>query len=327
MNELQKRILNIIQTQLPIERRPFAALAEPLDSDEAEIIEQINQFKRAGIIRRMGAIFDAAHLGYVSTLVAAQVPPEKLDAFVADVNSLPGVSHNYGRNHLFNVWFTLIVPDQAAIDACLADLQKEHGIAHIYSLPAEKMFKIKVRFDFGNSQAKYEDEPSDRVAHEEIAQPSFSQLQIALIRQLQEDLPLTTEPFAVIAENIDTHVDIVLNQIDDWKSAGLIRRFGAAIRHHQAGFTANGMVVFQIEPEDLDEAGDLLAGYQQVSHCYQRPTTPLWPYNLFAITHCKSQPQLRDLVQQMIAHIKPKKYDILISTAEYKKCNVKYFSE
>ncbi len=138
---------------------------------------------------------------------------------------------------------------------------------------------------------------------------------------------MVSEPFAIIAGNINADVDTVLQQISAWKSSGLIRRFGASIRHHNAGFKANGMAVFQVDVQSLDQAGTVLAGYPQVSHCYQRPTAPDWPYNLFAMTHCRSHEELREVTAEMVARIKPKQYDIVLSTAEYKKDNVRYFTE
>jgi len=326
MNELQKRLLNIIQGQLPIEPCPFASLAEQLDSTEAEIIDQIKQLKEKGIIRRIGPVFDAAHLGYVSTLVAAQVPAEKLDAFVAAVNALPGVSHNYGRDHKFNVWFTLTMDCRESIDRTIAQLRRDHNLSAIYSLPAERLFKIRVDFNFTDQTPGHEADP-EASSNQQIAPPCLSDLQIDLIRQLQQDLPVVSEPFAVIAGNINADVDTVLQQIRAWKSSGLIRRFGAGIRHQQAGFKANGMAVFQVDAQSLAQAGSVLAGYRQVSHCYQRPPVPDWPYNLFAMTHCQSNEQLRDLLSEMVARITPQQYDVLLSTAEYKKDNVRYFTE
>ena len=326
MTELQRQILNIIQVRFPVERYPFAELARQLDSNEAEIIDQINQLKEVGVIRRMGAIFDAAHLGYMSTLVAVQVPQVALDAFVSDVNALPGVSHNYGRNHRYNVWFTLTMPSQESIDETIERLRRDHKLRAIYSLPAERLFKIKVNFSFAD-QGPQRGADTQAPNNRQIAKPCLSDLQIDLIRQLQQDLPVVAAPFEVVAGNINAEVDAVLQQISDWKSSGLIRRFGASIRHQQAGFKANGMVVFEVEAQSLDEAGAALAEYAQVSHCYQRPTAPDWPYNFFAMTHCQSDDQLQGLVSEMVGRIKPKQYDILLSTAEYKKTNVKYFVE
>lgn len=326
MNELQRRLLNIVQGRFPLEATPFAALAEELGNTEAEIIEQIKQLKQTGIIRRIGPIFDAAGLGYVSTLVAAQVPADRLEAFIADVNALPGVSHNYGRAHKFNVWFTLTMASQKSIDQTLGQLRQDHDLPAIYSLPAEKLFKIKVHFDFVNQETK---EAADGPApcKQPAVTEELSNFQIDLIRRLQGDLPLVSDPFGAIADEIDADVDHVLGQIRTWQETGVIRRFGAGIRHHNAGFKANGMVVFEVPREAIDTAGAKLARLGPVSHCYQRPSAPDWPYNLFAMTHCRFHEELAEIVAAMVAQVKPIQYEVVMSTAEYKKTNVKYFME
>lgn len=326
MRELQKKLLNIIQGQFPIDPRPFATLAEQLDTSEAEIIDQVEQLKQNDIIRRIGPSFDAARLGYVSTLVAVQVAPDRLDAFVADVNALLGVSHNYGRDHKFNVWFTLTMESPESIERVIERLRRDHQLPAIYSLPAEKLFKIRVNFDFVDEVAKSPVDAPVRNEQHDDGIPS-SQFEIALIRRLQGDLPIVPEPFHIIATDVDADINDVLSQIDDWIASGVIRRFGAGIRHQNAGFRANGMVVFKMEADVIDAAGKALAGYPQVSHCYQRPTAPGWPYNLFAMTHCRSDQELREVVDDMVAQVKPKQYDIVLSVAEYKKTNVKYFLE
>lgn len=333
MNELQKQILNIIQGKFPIESRPFAVLADQCSSTEDEIISQIKQLKAAGVIRYIGPVFNAVQLGYVSTLVAAKVPQEKIEGLVAEVNALPGVTHNYGRQHDYNVWFTLMGPEQKYIDDTLERLRQEFEIPDIYSLPAVKMFKIKVNFDF--KPASGTPAAVDPKGDDSDAQPidsgvkavSLTEEQIALIRQLQVDLPIISEPFGQAAEVAGTEVNEVLRQINDWKATGVIRRFGARVRHGQAGFRANGMVVFEVEGARLDEAGSLLAGYSQVSHCYHRPPAPDWPYNLFAMTHSRDEAELKEVVGKMVEQVKPLKHDILMSIKEYKKSSAKYFLE
>ena len=329
MNTLQKKILNIIQRRFPVEVRPFAVLASALESSEAEVIEQINRLKHNGIIRRIGAVFNASSLGYISTLIGAQVPSEKLEAFVCRVNALPGVSHNYGRNHQFNVWFTLTVPEEKIINETLMQLKKDCYLDHIYSLPAEKLFKIKVEFNFEDSDISA---PTDQHQGNDInslQSPSLSlaDWQIALIRCLQEDIPPVSAPFRIIAPQTGIPEEKVLRQIELWKTAGLIRRFGAVINHRRAGLTANAMVVFAVESAKINHVGNLLAQNCQVSHCYQRTTAPGWPYNLYAMTHSNSEEKLQDVAGKMVANIKPQQYDILLTTAEYKKSSVKYFPE
>jgi DNA-binding Lrp family transcriptional regulator len=343
MTELQKTILDIIQARFPIEAQPYAAIARRLNCSQDEIIAALQQLKDSGIIRRIGAIFEAARLGYVSTLVAARVPQNQQDAFVADINTIPGVSHNYGRAHQYNVWFTLTQPNPEIIDQTLAGLRQKFGIDAIYSLPAVKLFKIRVDFDVTGSRDENPDEkavPGEKATSDEKPAPGeksassataetarLSETQIALVKQLQEDLPIVSQPFDAVAQATGLDVPAVLEQINRWKDNGAIRRFGASVRHQRIGFAYNGMAVFEMEPPRIEDAGRTLAGYKQVSHCYHRPTAPGWPYNLFAMTHCKSEEQLQKIVKQMVEQIKPKSYDVLLSTVEYKKTNVKYFLE
>jgi len=118
-----------------------------------------------------------------------------------------------------------------------------------------------------------------------------------------------------------------MGQIVQWQQSGLIRRFGAALQHQKAGFNVNAMIVFEVSPQQLETAGRQLAAFPQVSHCYKRPAVPDWPYRLFAMAHCRTEEELKKLVAQMVELIHPLRYDILRTTAEYKKTNVKYFME
>lgn len=323
MTELQKKILDIIQTRFPIEARPYAVIAQQLNGAEGEVITAVGQLKESGVVRRIGAIFEAARLGYVSTLVAAQVPEGQLETFVADVNELPGVSHNYGRRHQYNVWFTLTRPDTKAIEQTLERLRKKYSIETIYSLPAVRLFKIRVDFDVTDN--KSEETNQKAASSEKVETARLNDAQIALVKQLQEDLAIVAEPFEAVGRVVGMDITTVLEQINHWKQDGTIRRFGASVRHQRIGFTYNGMVVFEMESDRIEQAGEILANYKQVSHCYQRPTAAGWPFNLFAMVHCRSEEQLRRVVKQMVEQIKPKQYDVLLSTAEYKKTNVKYF--
>ena len=147
MDEIDKQILNVIQSDFPIESRPFRALGAHLQLAEEEVLSRIRQLKQEGVIRRIGGNFHSARLNFVSTLCAARVPEDRLERFVELVNRIPGVTHNYLRNHGYNVWFTFIAEDMDHIDRCLKRIARETGIGEILNLPAQKMFKIKVDFE------------------------------------------------------------------------------------------------------------------------------------------------------------------------------------
>jgi siroheme decarboxylase len=147
MDGIDKKILNIIQKDFPLVAEPFKVVAEKLGLTEDEVLERIARMKQEGIIRRIGAVFDSKKMGFVSTLCAARVPEDKLKAFVEVVNSYAGVTHNYRRNHEYNVWFTFIAPDKETLKKSLAEIRNRAGIEDIISMAASRTFKIDASFE------------------------------------------------------------------------------------------------------------------------------------------------------------------------------------
>ncbi len=147
MDETDRNILNEIQSRFPLSLRPFRELGKRLKLPEQEVISRIRELKREGIIRRIGGNFQSRRLNFTSTLCAAKVPEEKIDTFVKLVNRYPGVTHNYMRNHPYNIWFTFIAEDRDTIEKALKDLASESGVTEVLNLPAVKVFKIKVDFE------------------------------------------------------------------------------------------------------------------------------------------------------------------------------------
>ncbi|HDM10526.1 MAG: Lrp/AsnC family transcriptional regulator [Deltaproteobacteria bacterium] len=147
MDEVDKSILNEIQSHFPIEQRPYQVVAGRLGLTEEEVLERVKKLKEEGVIRRIGGNFHSHRLDFTSTLCAARVPEDKLEDFVSVVNSYPGVTHNYLRNHSFNVWFTFIAEDMEVIEKALEEVSEKTGVKEVLNLPAVEMFKIKVHFD------------------------------------------------------------------------------------------------------------------------------------------------------------------------------------
>ncbi|MBW2064285.1 MAG: AsnC family transcriptional regulator [Deltaproteobacteria bacterium] len=147
MDDTDKVILNEIQSDFPVEQRPYLDLGKRLGLSERDVIERVKRLKDRGIIRRIGGNFHSKKLNFTSTLCAAKVPEDKLDQFVRVVNSYPGVTHNYRRNHDYNVWFTFIAPNMAEIERSLNEISRKTGVEEIRNLPAVRTFKIKVDFE------------------------------------------------------------------------------------------------------------------------------------------------------------------------------------
>ena len=147
LDDIDKAIINRIQSEFPITARPFFTVAEELDLTEKEVLKRVARLKKEGIIRRIGGNFVPGKLGFVSTLCAARVPADKIDRFAEVVNRYPGVTHNYQRDNHYNVWFTFISPSMDEIEANLKKIAEDTGITDILNLPATKVFKIKAQFD------------------------------------------------------------------------------------------------------------------------------------------------------------------------------------
>ncbi|MCF8067083.1 MAG: AsnC family transcriptional regulator [Desulfobacterales bacterium] len=147
MDDIDRSILNRIQSDFPITSRPFLSIAEELGLDEADVIKRVSQLKEDDIIRRIGGNFFPEKLGHVSTLCAAKVPEDKIDLFAKKVNCYPGVTHNYLREDDYNIWFTFISPSKEEIENNLKEISEDTGVTEILNLPATRVFKIKAQFD------------------------------------------------------------------------------------------------------------------------------------------------------------------------------------
>jgi DNA-binding Lrp family transcriptional regulator len=148
MDDIDHKILNTIQDDFPLDPEPFKVLAAQVGITEEEAFRRVQRLREEGIIRRIGAVFDPKKMGFISTLCAARVPEEKVHAFVEVVNACPGVTHNYRRNHDYNIWFTFIAPTGEQLERSLNEIREKTGIADILSLRAVRTFKINARFDF-----------------------------------------------------------------------------------------------------------------------------------------------------------------------------------
>ena len=147
MDDKDRAILNEIQSDFPISSRPYHEVGKRIDLSESEVFERVKKLKRDGVIRRIGGNFDSRRLNFRSTLCAAKVPKEDVEDFVRVVNAYPGVTHNYLRNHDYNVWFTFIAPSMSHIEGALEEISMTSGVTEIVNLPAMKRFKIKVDFE------------------------------------------------------------------------------------------------------------------------------------------------------------------------------------
>jgi len=323
-DELDKQLLNEIQWRFPLVDRPFLELSKQHNVSEDDIIERIKMLKGIGLIRQINAIFDTRRLGYKSTLVAFSVQTDKLEQVANEVNQHPGVSHNYERNHEYNMWFTLAVPPFGNMKQDLKKMASLEGVTKYRVLPTLKLYKIGVKLDVLNQ------DPSDPKPIEQLKSTSevkftVTELDKKFIRVLQEDLEITAEPFKKPAQVLGISTEELFAKAKGYETMGVMRRFAAILRHREVGFSANGMVVWNVPENQIDDIGYRLAAFPQVSHCYRRPTFPDWPYNLFSMVHARTLKAAEVIAQSMSSAVNIQDYSILFSSREFKKQRVKYF--
>ncbi|HMG27392.1 MAG TPA: Lrp/AsnC family transcriptional regulator, partial [Acidimicrobiia bacterium] len=268
-----RELLNAVQWDFPLEPRPYAVLAERLGADEADVRARVARVKHLGVLRQLSAIFDTRALGYGSSLVAAKIDPDRVDEAAAVISAHPGVSHNYKRNHAYNLWYTIAVPPGDSLDDHIEVLHRASGALATRKLPTLKLYKIGVKLDMtGNTAA---DAKADVLEHERperrehMDAPDLTDLEVAAIRVVQDDLPLEEHAFAAYGELIGCDESTVLDLLRSFKERKLMRRFAAVMNHRTAGFKANAMGVWAVPEDRLEEIGPQMAGFALVSHCYR----------------------------------------------------------
>jgi len=330
LDDLDRELLNALQWDFPVDPQPYAALAARLGTTEDDVHARIRRVKDAGILRQLSAIFDTRALGYGSSLVAAKIDPDRIDDAAAVISEHPGVSHNYKRNHAYNLWYTLAVPPGASLDDHLDVLHDASGALVTRKLPTLQLYKIGVKLDMTGQTAA--DARSEVLEHEkperrpDMEAPVLSDLEVATIGVVQEDLPLDARPFAVQAAQIGTTEDELLRLLASFKERKLMRRFAAVMNHRSAGFKANAMGVWAVPDDELAEIGPRMAGFALVSHCYRRPTYEDWPYSVFTMVHGKNARECEETIAAIQAETGVDEYALLWSIKEYKKTRVKYFT-
>jgi len=321
---MQDELLYQMQNSFPMEKRPFHTLAKELNSTPQEIIDLVQSLKDEKIIRQTSAIFDTKRLGYRSSLVAFKVDEERVDEAAKIINAHPGVSHNYLRNHDYNIWFTMAVePDSKfGLEKTIEILSERTGAIESIILPTLKMFKISVKMDTTGKRAKKE--KVKRAAFKEI---DLTPKHISVIKELQKDIRVVEEPFREAIDRLGISYDEFFDIASELKESGVMRRFATILNHRKAGFGANAMSVWAVPKERGEEIGQQMASFSAVSHCYLRPSYPNWPYNLFAMVHAKSQDECDRLIEEMAQESGLKEYGKLYSTVEFKKQRLVYFDD
>jgi siroheme decarboxylase len=329
MDDRDRQLLNQIQNSFPLVARPYAELGQMLGEAEDEVIDRIRRLRRENIIRQISAIFDTKALGYRSSLVAMQVPHDRLADAAQIINEHPGVTHNYERNHEFNLWFTIAVPPESDLEAIVQRMHELAGAESTRIMYTLKLFKIGVDLDMTGTRAAdarakphYIEEDRKRAAQYELTSKD-----IEVIREIQEDLPAEPAPFPPMAARLGYSESELFAHLDDLVRRGFLRRFAAILYHRKAGFKSNAMGVWGVPEDRIAELGPVMASFAAVSHCYQRPTYENWPYTIFTMVHGNSDQQCEEILAAISAETGIQEYRSLYSSREYKKTRLRFYTD
>ena len=319
-------LLLALQRGVPLTARPFAELGRELGLSEPQVLHAAGELFEQGIARRFGAVFDSRSLGYASTLCAVDVPDGDLERVAALFEPHPGVTHCYQREGRPNLWFTLTAPAAGMQDE-LAGFAEQLAPFALLDLPATRRFKVQVVLDASGEgrgaamQTASADPEPDEPGRE------WPEREKDVVRKLQGNLPVTSDPFGAAADAIGWNPRELLDVLAAWQAGGVLRRVAIILRHRQAGFTANGMCVWRVAAADVERAGRVLAGCPDVTHCYERPPRDTFPYNLFAMVHAREHAVAQGIFERLSAQAGLSGGKMLTSVREFKKSSPVFFCE
>ena len=316
MTALEQKLLDTIQDAFPLEERPYQVLADMFSAQgeavtEQQVFDAVEGLRTSGIIRRIGGIYDSSRLGFISRLCAGKVTD--IDKFAAAVNAVPAITHNYVRTHEYNVWFTVIAQSEDEIRAVVNKLCAQTDLHDVHVLSVTKKFKIDTVMRSAGAPV---DSRQLAVYRENAVGPraELSSADKVRIRTACGDIPHTLTPYADWGVSVEELRGDIAN--------GFMRRFGAILRHQQAGFAYNAMVCFDAPTA----AGEVLAQNPHVSHCYERPAFEGFPYTLYAMMHAQSAAELEQYIKEAALSIGTPDYAVLHSVREIKKTSFTFFA-
>jgi DNA-binding Lrp family transcriptional regulator len=330
LDATDKLLLNLLQSSFPLEPEPFSAIAGQAGMPADEVQARTQRLLDERIIREVTPIFDTRALGYASMLVAAKVDTQNPHRAAEIINSHPGVSHNYLRTHEFNLWFTIATPPDSALglEGTLEVLKAKTGAESIRQLPTLTLFKINMNLEMEQGTEALA-AAVDASPPRELGPQPYDHTDIAVIRALQGPMVVTDRPYDAAAEEVGMATERLLDHLSGMVDRKLLRRVAAILYHRRAGFSANGMGVWRVPEGQVLEVGGKMAAVRGISHCYQRPTYPDWPYSVFTMAHGRSKDEC-DAILDRIAdehHLHGEDRAVLYSSTEFKKVRLLYFTD
>ncbi|MUW15116.1 Lrp/AsnC family transcriptional regulator [Halorubrum sp. CBA1125] len=344
LTTLDRAIINAFQGGFPVVERPFDPAAAALrdrgvEVTGTELCERVRELDEAGILSRFGALVNAEEIGGAASLVAMHAPEDRYEEIAETVNGFTEVAHNYEREHPhLNMWFVVSVADHPdpdkdgsdRIEEVLAEIEAVTG-QETYNLPKQREFHVGAKFlvdgpvadgDVDLSDLGPDVSPSDR--------STLTPAERDLVVEIQGGLPITETPYADVADALAADVAWTVETIKRFEREGKVRRVGVIPNHYALGYTENGMTVWDVPEDVLDEVGPAVADLSFVTHCYKRPRhAGVWEYNFFAMTHGRTEAESERRIAEVKSlmdeywDVTESDWDTLFSTRILKKTGVR----
>ncbi|MCB1776637.1 MAG: Lrp/AsnC family transcriptional regulator [Candidatus Competibacteraceae bacterium] len=305
MNVLSQRLINEWQSGFPLCERPFAYMAERLDSDEETVLHTLQGLLADGVLTRFGPLYRIERLGGAFSLAALSASIADFDKVASIVNRFPQVAHNYQRDHILNMWFVLATETPDGIDRAVQQIAAATGLP-VHNFPKEREYFLDARFIVGGKRRSVASSPPSAGARAGMRECPNDELTTLLptlrplILATQAGLPCIPRPYHALAAELGMPVEAVLSGLQTLLDAGAIRRIGVVPNHYRIGYSANGMMVWDVVDATVDEWGARIGALEFVTHCYRRPRhLPDWPYNLFAMAHGQSRAEINARVEEI----------------------------
>ncbi|QID19106.1 Lrp/AsnC family transcriptional regulator [Nitrogeniibacter mangrovi] len=316
-------LLNGYQRDFPLVTRPFARLGRETGQSERAVLDRLAGWIADGTVSRVGPVFSPRRVG-ASTLAALRAPADALERVAALVSAHAEVNHNYAREHDWNLWFVVTAPDAVALARVLREIRRDTGCP-VIALPLRAEYHIDLGFDLIHGRRAVSAAPQRVVQAVEL-----SAAQTQLVAALQGGLPLVTRPFARLAQQAGLGEGAVLEQLHAWLDSGVLKRFGVVVRHHELGYRANAMCVWNVPDTAVDALGARLAAADGVNLCYRRERAGTdWPYNLYCMIHGHDRASVQarlDAIRQDCG-LDGYPASVLFSTRRFKQCGARYARE
>ena len=327
MGALELRLLNDFQRDFPLTPRPFAAIAARLGVNESVVLAELEQLIAGGKVSRVGATFAPGCIG-AATLAAMSVPRERLQQVAELVSFHPEVNHNYEREHHYNLWFVVTGSDEHHVETVVRGIERAADCGPVLSLSMVEPYHVDLGFDLTGG-ATVPSREADARRKTQGRNNNLHPSEHALVSALQEGLPLTSAPYAELASRAGMTEAAVISTLGRWLENRVISRLGIIVRHHELGYTANAMVVWDVPDHEVRAAGRRAAAAPYVTLCYRRlRQLPDWRYNLYCMIHGKDRDQVLGELATLRANCDLTRYpyEVLFSRQRFKQRGARYLS-